>query len=59
MPIREFICPKHGKFEKLFTGQFDETYTSCPGKLGIPCLRISPLIPYSITAKRNPKYGEG
>lgn len=67
MPIREFICPKHGTFEKIFTGQFDQTYTACPARYtyqdpfsyGEPCNLVSPLVEYSVPAKRDSKYGEG
>jgi hypothetical protein len=68
MPIREFLCPIHGKFEK-FCGT--ATYAECPfmikwHSLGnpdefikVPCTKMSPVVEFSVPAKRNPRHGEG
>jgi hypothetical protein len=67
MPIREFLCPIHGKFEK-FCGT--ATYAECPylGGLTIDenanaapiiCRYNAPVVEFSVPAKRNPRHGEG
>jgi hypothetical protein len=68
MPIREFTCPIHGKFEK-FCGS--ATSAECPVGLRIEikmatgevietfCKQSSPVIEFSVPAKRNPRHGEG
>jgi putative FmdB family regulatory protein len=50
--IREYECPKCGKFEKIFTGQFDKESEKCPD-----CGRSSPKIEWSIPSRRNPDAG--
>ena len=29
MPLREYSCPRHGRFEELITGEYPKTYP-CP-----------------------------
>ena len=64
MPIREFRCPKHGVFEQIFTGQFDQTHAKCPlfdvdAMDGIEYCGIeSPLVEFSVPAKRAAYHGE-
>jgi hypothetical protein len=50
--IREYECSKHGKFEKIFTGQFDKESEKCPD-----CGRPSPKVEWSVPAKRDPSKG--
>jgi hypothetical protein len=66
MPIYEYECPIHGKFEKILMGQFDQTSVPCPfsdpinyeGQLE-KCWHRGRLVEFSVPAKRNPRHGEG
>lgn len=59
MPIFEYKCPVHGKFERLLSAEDRPEAVPCPGLLGQPCLKIAPLVHFSVPAKRNPRHGEG
>jgi hypothetical protein len=65
MPLREFTCPYHGTFEK-FCGT--ATHAECPNPIMVthygrtyemPCGQVSPVVEFSVPAKRNPRHGEG
>ena len=64
VPIYEFVCPKHGKFEKLLV-RTDWFGWLCPkivghkGDSNVFCGEKSPRIEFSVPAKRNPRHGEG
>lgn len=56
MPIYEFVCPKHGKFEaiaSLNTENLPCTYEYENDNCG----RSSPRVDWSVPAKRNPDLG--
>lgn len=53
MPIREYVCPKHGKFEIVVIGLTQE-FQMCP-----VCKDPAIVVEFSVPAKRNPRYGEG
>jgi hypothetical protein len=62
MPIFEFTCPYHGKFEALGARP---THAQCPykvmddaGFIVDECRFESPIVDYSLPARRNPRYGE-
>jgi hypothetical protein len=62
MPLREFICPIHGKFEMLCgTANKAECPVWVDNGNGHPyyCQSISPVVEFSVPAKRNPRHGEG
>jgi putative FmdB family regulatory protein len=50
MPIFEFKCPKHGKFEQITLEKYDNLM--CP-----KCGELSDKIEFSVPAKRNPECG--
>ena len=50
MPLFEFVCPKHGIFERFTLEKFDTR--PCP-----VCREESEKIEFSIPAKRNPECG--
>ena len=55
MPIREYECPEHGKFERVeifASGNMNQQNSKCPkcGQFGKP-------VDFSIPAKRDPSYG--
>jgi len=39
MPLFEFVCPEHGRFEKLYRGKEDVTVARCP-KCGKTCKKV-------------------
>lgn len=58
MPIFEFVCPKHGKFEAIVSS--DTTKLPCPYRhphVGGSCYRESKKVDFSIPAKRDPRHG--
>lgn len=59
MPIYEFVCPVHGKFERLLPRYPEREAVIClkeePNAAG-PCILDAELTT-SIPAKRNPEYG--
>ena len=62
MAIREFHCPEHGRFEKIVIGgKVHAESHECPYDLGENryCGIESPLVEFSIPAKRNPEHGIG
>lgn len=72
MPIYEFICPKHGKFEKLMPSGarvalcevlLKPSKDPKDGDLSvfsdIKCGETCERVEFSVPAKRNPRYGEG
>lgn len=50
MPIFEFECSKHGKFERIIPAKYDTQL--CP-ECGEECEKID----FSVPAKRNPECG--
>ena len=50
MPIFEFECPVHGKFERITLEKYDTQL--CP-QCGEECEKVD----WSIPARRNPEYG--
>jgi hypothetical protein len=64
MAIVEFICPIHGKFERLCA---HAEFAQCPFFMDgldehnepIQCGTLSPKVEWSVPAKRNPRYGIG
>jgi len=50
MPIFEFECPKHGKFELITLPKYDTMM--CP-QCGEECEKVE----FSVPAKRNPELG--
>lgn len=54
MPLYEYKCPKHGKFEVFQFALAGEDSVRCP-----ICKEESPLVGFSVPAKRNPRYGIG
>ena len=66
MPIYEFICPIHGKFEKIVPVgiqrmECEILVEKVPFSEGEPepCQNICERVEQEIPAKRNPRYGEG
>jgi hypothetical protein len=71
MPIYEFKCPVHGKFERYSSRPLETEM--CPQKTMIRsamegersdyyfqyCHQVCRLVEFSVPAKRNPRYGEG
>ena len=51
MPIREIICPKHGKFEKILP-MYQKVKIVCP-----VCGQKATIEEFSVPAKRNPDFG--
>jgi len=50
MPIFEFECPEHGKFERIVDFKYDTL--PCP-----KCKVESDKVEFSVPAKRNPEKG--
>lgn len=64
MPLYEFQCPIHGKFE-IFCARHNAIYQAlCPVRdnqfeeaFGKYCERVSPRVEFSVPARRNPEHG--
>ncbi len=52
MPMYEFECPVHGKFEVICDEKYDTQ--PCPE---LQCVYESPKIEWSVPARRNPQKG--
>lgn len=51
MPLYEFVCPVHGKFES-YVALIGAQAAACP-----TCEAKSDAVEFSVPAKRNPEYG--
>jgi hypothetical protein len=57
MPMYEFVCPKHGLFEK-FMHSINPLLALCEKVIvGGQCGENSPRVVAEIPAKRNPEHG--
>jgi len=55
MPIRELICPKHGKFERYLPSS--PAAESDLDRYCVKCGATCKLVEFSVPAKRDPRYG--
>jgi hypothetical protein len=51
MPIREYVCPEHGKFERVIIGREVE-FPKCPR-----CAEFCIPVEFSVPARRDPEKG--
>ena len=66
MPIREFICPEHGRFERVVG--LNVNVAPCEHEVGgvmmdgskhvWPCGIECKSVEFSVPARRNPRHGE-
>ncbi len=54
MPLREFICPKCGKFESYVSSTIPPPTRPCPNP---KCKERGKLVEFSVPARRNPDKG--